>query len=73
MSAGRRPQVGSQQVRTEPVGPLLTGLVVVVVVVLGVPAIWNSLRTGHIGLETIFYPVLGVAFGYLAVSRRGGA
>lgn len=51
-------------------GALLTGLVVLAVVVVGLPQVWTDLRNGGIGLESVFYPVLAVAFGYLSLSRR---
>jgi hypothetical protein len=48
----------------------LTGLVVLLVVVLGAPQVLSDLRTGQLGLGSVFFPVLLVAFGYLAVSQR---
>jgi hypothetical protein len=48
---------------------VLTGLVVLLVAVLGLPQVWADLRSGSLGLESVFYPVLGAAFGYLAVRR----
>ena len=64
----------SDDVRDRPVRreatPALTLLVVLLIAVLGLPQVWNDLRSGHLGLESVFYPVLGIAFGYLAVSRR---
>ena len=48
----------------------LTGLVVLLVVVLGTPQVLSDLRSGQLGLESVFFPVLLVAFGYLAVSQR---
>ena len=50
--------------------PALTGLVVLLVAVLGVPQVWADVQSGALGLESVFYPVLGGALGYLAVSRR---
>ena len=49
---------------------LLTGLIVLLVAVIGAPQVWSALRGGDLGIETAFFPVLGAAFGYLAVSRR---
>ena len=53
-----------------PPGQLLTGLVVLLVAVLGAPQVWEALRSGSFGLEVVFYPVLGAAFGYHAVMGR---
>ena len=50
--------------------PALTGLVVLLVLVLGVPQVWADLREGGVSLDSVFYPVLLVAFGYLAIARR---
>jgi hypothetical protein len=50
-------------------GPLLTGLVVLLIAVLGAPPVWNALRSGQFGPELVFYPVLGVALARLAVRR----
>jgi len=47
--------------------PALTGLVVLLVLVLGAPQVWEALRTGDFRPALVFYPVLGAAFGYLAV------
>ena len=56
---------------TRPVaGPALTGLLLLVVLVLGTPQVWADLHSGALGLESVFFPVLGIAFGYLAVSQR---
>ena len=52
-------------------GPVLTGLVVLLVLVLGAPQVWDALRSGDFRPALVFYPVLGAAFGYLAV--RGPA
>ena len=51
-------------------GPALTGLVLLAVVVLGVPQVWSDLRSGRPGLSSVFFPVLLVAVGSLAMSRR---
>ena len=51
-------------------GPALTGLVVLAVAVLGLPQVWADVRSGSLGLESVFYPVLGIALGHVAVSRR---
>ena len=50
--------------------PVLTGLVVLLIVALGLPQVWADLHSRSLGIETVFFPVLGVAFGYLAVVRR---
>ena len=49
---------------------LLTGLVVLLVTVIGVPQVWDALRSGDFRPALVFYPVLGVAFGYLVVRGR---
>ena len=51
-------------------GPALTGLLVLLIAVLGTPQVWADLHSGGLGLESVFFPVLGIAFGYLAVSQR---
>ena len=51
-------------------GPGLTGLVVLAVLALGAPQVWSELRAGSPGLGSVYFPVLGAALGYLAVSRR---
>ncbi len=52
-------------------GTVLTVLVVLLIAVLGVPQVWADVTgSGGLGLESVFFPVLGVAFGVLAVSRR---
>ncbi|MCW2616613.1 MAG: hypothetical protein JWN08_3607 [Frankiales bacterium] len=48
----------------------LTGLIVLVIAVLGLPEVWQALRDGDAGVETVFFPVLGAAFLYLAVAKR---
>jgi hypothetical protein len=49
----------------------LTGLVVLLIAVLGVPQVWADVTGGGgLGLESVFFPVLGIAFPCLAVSRR---
>ncbi len=53
-------------------GPVLTGLVLLLVVVLGTPRVWADLGSGTLGLESVFFPVIGIAFACLAVSRRRG-
>ncbi|MCW2681398.1 MAG: hypothetical protein JWM62_2799 [Frankiales bacterium] len=50
-------------------GPLLTGLVVLLIAVLGAPQVWDALRSGDPGPELVFFPVLGLALGLLAVRR----
>ena len=51
-------------------GPGSTVLVVLLIAVLGTPQVWADLHSGRLGLESVFFPVLGIAFGCLAVSRR---
>ena len=51
-------------------GQLLTVLTVVLAVVLGAPQVWDEVRAGRPGLASVFFPVLAVALGLLAVSRR---
>jgi hypothetical protein len=51
-------------------GPLLTGLLVLLIVVLGTPQVWADLHSSELGLESVFFPVLAVAFACLAVSQR---
>ena len=51
-------------------GQALTLLTVALVVVLGSPQVWADLTGGGgLGLESAFFPLLGVALGGLAVSR----
>jgi hypothetical protein len=50
-------------------GPLLTGLVLLLIAVLGAPQVWNALRAWDFGPELVFYPVLGAAIGHLAIRR----
>ena len=52
---------------------LLTALVVLVCGVIGLPQVVESLRDGTVELATVFYPVLLVAFGVLAWTRRTGS
>ena len=54
-----------------PAGSLLTGLVVLLIAVLGAPQVWDALRDNDFRPALIFYPVLGVAFGHLALRGRG--
>ncbi len=56
--------------RERQLGDALVGLVVLLAVVLGIPQVWQRAVSGGMGLELLFYPVLGAAFGYLAVLRR---
>ena len=51
-------------------GPVLTGIVVLLIAVLGAPQVWDALRDGAFRPALVFYPVLGVALGYLAVKGR---
>ena len=50
-------------------GPLLTGLVVLLIGVLGAPQVWDALRSRDFGPELVFYPVLALALGRLALRR----
>ena len=50
-------------------GPLLTGLVVLLIAVLGAPQVWDALRSKDFGPELIFYPVLALALGHVALRR----
>ena len=50
-------------------GPVLTGLVVLLIALLGAPAVWDALSSRDFGPELVFYPVLGLALGHLAVRR----
>jgi formate hydrogenlyase subunit 3/multisubunit Na+/H+ antiporter MnhD subunit len=52
------------------VSSVLTGLVVLLIAVLGAPQVWDALRSGDFRPALVFYPVLGAAFGYLAVRGR---
>lgn len=49
---------------------VLTGLVVVLIALLGAPQVWDALRRGDFGPELVFFPVLVVALGCLTVQRR---
>jgi hypothetical protein len=51
-------------------GPVLTGLVVLLIVVLGAPQVWDVLQSGHFGPALVYYPVLAVALGHLAAKGR---
>jgi hypothetical protein len=53
-----------------PAGSLLTGLVVLLIAVLGAPQVWDALRDNDFRPALVFYPVLGAAFGYLALRGR---
>ena len=50
-------------------GPLLTGMVVLLIAVVGAPQVWDALRSRDFGPELVFYPVLVVALGHLALRR----
>ena len=50
-------------------GPLLTGLVVLLIAVLGGPQVWDALRSGDFGPELVFYPVLALALGHVTFRR----
>ena len=49
--------------------PFLTGVVVLLITVLGAPAVWNVLRSGDFGPALLYYPVLAVALGSLVLQR----
>ncbi len=51
-------------------GSALTGLVVLLIGVLGAPPVWDALQDQDFRPALVFYPVLGAAFGYLAVKGR---
>ena len=51
-------------------GPVLTGLVMLLIAVLGAPQVWDALQDQDFRPALVFYPVLGAAFGYLAVKGR---
>jgi hypothetical protein len=51
-------------------GPGPTGLVVLVVLVLGAPQVWADVTSGGLGLSSVYFPVLALALSYVAVSRR---
>lgn len=53
-----------------PTGSALTGLVVLMITVLGAPQVWDALRDNDFRPALVFYPVLGIAFGYLALRGR---
>ena len=44
---------------------------VLLIAVLGAPQVWAAVRGDGVGPALVFYPVLGIAFGYLAVRGRG--
>ena len=50
-------------------GPVLTGLVVLLIAVLGAPQVWDALRSRDFGPELVFYPVLALALGHVALRR----
>jgi hypothetical protein len=50
-------------------GALWTGLVVLLIAVLGAPQVWDVLRDRQFGPALVFYPVLGIALGTLALRR----
>lgn len=60
LSEGRAPSAA---------GPLLTGLVVLLIAALGAPQVWEALRSREFGPELIFYPVLVLALGHVALRR----
>jgi hypothetical protein len=53
-----------------PLRQVLTGLVVVLIAVLGAPQVWDALQRGDFGPELVFFPVLVVALGWLTVKGR---
>ena len=46
--------------------PALTGLLIAV---LGAPQVWDALRSRDFGPELVFYPVLALALGPVALQR----
>jgi hypothetical protein len=56
-----------------PVQRGLLALVVLVALVVGVPELVASARTGSVDLATVFYPVVLVSAGLLAWTRRTGS
>ena len=50
-------------------GPVLSGLVVLLIAVLGAPQMWDALRDRDFGPELVFYPVLALALGHVALRR----
>jgi hypothetical protein len=50
-------------------GPVLTGLVVLLIAVLGASPVWDALRAWEFGPALVFYPVLVLALGHLALQR----
>ena len=53
-----------------PAGTALTTLVVLLIAVLGVPQVWDALRDNDFRPALVFSPVLGIAFGHLALRGR---
>ena len=51
-------------------GQVLTGLVVLLITVLGAPQVWDALQSGSFRPALVFYPVLAASLGYLAVKGR---
>jgi hypothetical protein len=49
---------------------VLTGLVVLLITVLGAPQVWDLLQRGRFGPALVFYPVLAVALGSTVVGAR---
>ena len=45
-------------------------LVALLVTAVGAPLVYKGVATGDPGLELVFFPVLAIAFGARAVSRR---
>ena len=52
------------------VNQALTGLVVLVIALLGAPQVWDALRDRDFGPELIYFPVLVVVLGHLALRGR---
>jgi hypothetical protein len=50
----------------------VVALVVLLAALLGLPELVESVREGSVELATVFYPVMLVAFGVLAWTRRAG-
>ena len=53
-----------------PTGSILTVLAVLMIAVLGAPQVWDALRDNDFRPALVFYPVLGIALGHLALRGR---
>jgi len=50
--------------------PVISGIAVLVITVLGAPQVWEAVRSRDFGVELVFYPVLAAALGHLALRGR---